>query len=78
MPTGNARTSFSKRLLIQYLMRTNVWILARVMCRNCQFLTRVSSKLRQAVYINHMGQNVISAGTDTAMMRISSGRPMRQ
>lgn len=45
---------------------------------DCQFVTRPSGELRQALDINYNGQKVTSAGTEIATMRISSGRPMRQ
>ena len=48
---------------------------------DCQLWTQVSAKLRQAIDISpaqFIGQNVTIAGTETAMIRISSGSPMRQ
>ena len=45
---------------------------------DCQFVTRCSGELRQAIDINYIGQKVTSAGTEIATMRISSGSPMRQ
>lgn len=48
---------------------------------DCQFMTRVSANLRQAIDIrlaHFIGQKVIIAGTETAMIRISNGKPIRQ
>jgi hypothetical protein len=50
-------------------------------CNPCQLLTQVSGDLRQSINISkpfYNGQTKRIVGTEIAIIRISSGRPMRQ